>query len=437
MVIAALFLLQSPTPAAPAERRKVAPPSNQWLARLPDGPVKRQFILDCTGCHQFDEVRATREGRLKTRAEWSEAIQRMLGYAGPNSSFPVISDAQVPESTAAWLAASLQARGAPDSITAPVHRDRVTEFPFPATTDLPHDLAVDAAGKIVVTGMFSHRMHVLDPATGRWTETPIPVEKANPRALEIDQSGNWWVVLGGPGRIARFNGKDWTFFEIGMYAHSLALGAGGTVFANGHFTRDPEQIAEVGPSGSVRRHDLPRHPVQAGRPGGPIPYELRTGPDGRIWMSELQGNRMVVLDPRTGATDSFTLPTTHSGPRRFDVDRNGIVWIPAYGAGTLVRLDPATRRFEEIRLPVEDAAPYVARVDPVTGRIWIGNGAADQIFSYDPVSRRFAVYPLPSRGALVRHLAIDPKSGDVWLAYGESPGKLPARIARLRPDPVR
>lgn len=26
-----------------------------WLARLPDGETKRKFLLDCTGCHQFDE----------------------------------------------------------------------------------------------------------------------------------------------------------------------------------------------------------------------------------------------------------------------------------------------------------------------------------------------------------------------------------------------
>jgi streptogramin lyase len=64
--------------------------------------------------------------------------------------------------------------------------------------------------------------------------------------------------------------------------------------------------------------------------------------------------------------------------------------------------------------------------------LWIGNGAADQVFSYDPQSRRWTTYQLPSRGALIRHLAIDGKTGDVWLAYGESPGKLPARIARLR-----
>jgi virginiamycin B lyase len=140
---------------------------------------------------------------------------------------------------------------------------------------------------------------------------------------------------------------------------------------------------------------------------------------------------MIVLDPRTGATDAIAMPTPSSGPRRFDIDRDGILWIPLYGAGTLARLDPRTRQLEEIPLPIRDAAPYVARVDSATGAVWIGTGAADAVFAYDPSSRRFTTYGLPTNGALVRHLAVDSKRGDVWLAYGESPGKNPARIAKL------
>ena len=178
----------------------------------------------------------------------------------------------------------------------------------------------------------------------------------------------------------------------------------------------------------------------AAGPGGPIPYEIRTGPDGSIWMSELQGNRIVRFDPATGNGEAFELPTAVSGPRRLDVDPRGVVWIPAYGAGTLIRFDPAAppaRRFEEIAMPIRDAAPYIARVHPRTGVVWIGTGTADAVFAYHPRTRRFDYYPLPSRGANIRHLAFDPRSADVWLAYGESPGKNTARIARLRPEASR
>ena len=405
------------------------PSSSDWLQLLPDGPLKRQFIIDCTGCHQFDTRMARPFGRARTEAEWREAVQRMLGFAGPASGFPVISAAQHPDSTAAWLARSLGDRS-PEGRDPPAD-PRLTEFLFPVAQDLPHDVAVDSAGRVIVTGMFSGAMYVLDPESEQFIRIEIPVPQANPRAVEIDRQGRWWVVLGNPKQLARFDGVNWTTFDVGVYAHSVALDSLGGAWVNGHFTRQPELLVRIDGQGAAEQVPLPEHPSMAAGPGGPVPYELRTGPDGRIWMSELQGNRMTVYDPRTRATRVFDMPMPASGPRRFDVAPDGTVWIPAYGAGSLLRLDPATGTFRKIELPVRDAAPYVARVD-AEGGVWIGTGAADALFRYDPAGDRFETYPLPTRGAVVRHISIDRRNGDVWLAYGESPGKASARIARFR-----
>jgi streptogramin lyase len=217
-----------------------------------------------------------------------------------------------------------------------------------------------------------------------------------------------------------------------MYAHSVALGADRAWF-NGHFTHSPELIGWVDIwSGAVKSVPVPDHPTMGKGPGGPIPYEIRVAPDGRLWGGELQGNRVFAYAPATGTFTMYTLPTAQSGPRRFDIDPDGIVWIPAYSSNALVRLDPATGTFTEIPLPVKDAVPYVVRVDPRNGALWIGTSAADALFRYDPRAKTFAGYPLPGHGALVRHMAIDPKTGAVWLAYGESPG-MPARVARVTP----
>ena len=412
--------------------------SSSWLAMLPDGDAKRRFILDCTGCHQFDERIAYTEGRPRTREEWTAAIARMLGYAGPNTSFPVISAATNPDSTAVWLAANLHGEpGRPETGRAEA-RAGITEYLFPAAQDLPHDMAITDEGEIVVTGMFTHAMYVLDPSradparSSAWRSIPIPISQANPRAVEIGRRGEWWVVLGGPNRLARYDGMSWETFEVGVYAHSVALDSNGGAWVNGHFTRAPEVVVEIDRDGNRTDHELPLHPSMAAQPGGPIPYELRAAPDGSIWMSELQGNRMIRLDPGTGAAKAFELPTPLSGPRRHDVAPDGIVWIPAYAGGTLVRFDPRAEEFEEIPLPVKDALPYVVRVDAKRDRVWVGTGAADELFAYRPSTRRWERYPLTSEGALVRHLAVDPQTGDVWLAYGESPGKVPARIARVQ-----
>lgn len=418
----------------PRRRRSSA----DWLARLPDGETRRRFVLDCTGCHQFDDSRALLNGSPRGTDAWAEVVKRMLQYAGPRSNFPVISAWAEDPSVPGWLGAGVTRPSAPPTPLPPVVAATVTEFDTPVAADLPHDVAIDSAGGVLVTGMMSHVMYRLDAESARFERIEIPVERANPRAIELDRAGAWWVLLGAPGKVGRYDParKDWRFFEIGMYPHSIAVGGDGRVWFNGHFTRDPEQIGVIDPgTGQLAIHELTPHPTMASVPGGPIPYEQRIGPDGRVWVSELQGNRLVEFDPRTGRSRAHQLPTTFSGPRRFDIDARGVLWIPAYSSNALVRFDPATGVFTEYPLPVPGATPYIARVDHRSGAIWIGTSAADAAFRFDPRTNTFGMVPLPSQGALTRHLVIDPRSGDVWLAYGASPARIPSRIARIQLGP--
>jgi streptogramin lyase len=419
--------------AAPAAPVATDPPAAVVLAMLPDGAEKRAFVLDCTGCHQMDVARAFPNGRARTRDEWRAIVARMIGFAGWQGPFPIMSAARDADRTADFLARHLTTPPEQDAAHGDVLEADVREFAYPHPMDLPHDLAVDVDGSIVVTGMFTHRMHVLDPATGAWSEVSIPVAQANPRALEIDEAGDWWVLLGAPGMVARYRpaAAQWRTWPVGMYGHDVRPDGRGGAWFNGHFSKAPEQIGRVDTaSGAVRVVDVPG-PTPDAAGGGPIPYGMRIAPDGVVWMTELHGNRLVGHDPATGVFRFHELPTAASGPRRLDIDRAGIVWIPAYAAGSLVRFDPATGEFREHVLPYRDALPYVVRIDHARNRIWIGTGAADALFLFDPASASFRAVPLPTRGTLVRHLDVDERTGDVWAAYGASPG-IPPSIARVR-----
>jgi streptogramin lyase len=426
------------------------PTSAAVLARLPDGEEKRKLILDCTGCHQLSSRVTYPNGQPRSEADWEAAVTRMLGYGGARGPFPVIHSGRDARATAAWLARHLVAPPAAPGgepwrrLVPPMARWHVVEYAMSPTWELPHDLAVAGDGRLVITGMMTGRMYVLDSRTGTIDTVPVPVPRANPRAVEIDGAGRWWVALGAPQQVAvhdpaKGSGADaWRTFATGMYPHSVALAPDGAAWFNGHFTRAPALIGRIdlGASDGARRIDsveLARHPTMADDPAGPIPYEIRVAPDGVVWTSELHGNRLVAHDPRTRRTWAVAMPEAHSGPRRFDVAADGTLWIPAYAGNALVRYDvkaPPARRFTRIPLPVPDAVPYVARVDRATGDVWVGTAAADVLLRYTPRTGSFAVYPLPSRGALVRHLAIDPRTRDVWIAYGAAPG-IAARVARL------
>jgi virginiamycin B lyase len=355
----------------------------------------------------------------------------MLSFAGPDSRFPVISRHVNADSTARWLMTHLPE--VPPAAKPRQTSPDVTEFMIPAPNDLPHDVAVLKDGRVLITGMFTHRMYLLDPASGAMETVAIPVNGANPRAVEVDAEGKWWVVLGGPQTIAIYDPRDrkWSTHHVGMYPHSIALD-GSRAWYNGHFSVNPELIGSVDAAGTKKTFDVPAHPTMPNVPG-PIPYELRVSRDGAVWGSELQGNRVFRFDPKTETFQTWALPTSHAGPRRLDIDAAGKVWIPQYGAGNIAVLDPVTDKIAEIALPIANTAPYIVRVDDQRGWVWIATGQGDVAFRYDTRNQRFTTYHLPSAGALVRHMDIDEKSGVVWLAYGASPG-IPARIARIRPN---
>ena len=411
--------------------------SAQLLSLLPDGETKRGFILDCTGCHQFDRetVSSAAGTGLKTQTEWRERVAQMLSFSGAASQFPIMSPSRNADSTAAWLGRHLGTIRPAIATAVPVAPAalvaRITEYDLPAPNDLPHDLIVAPDGNVVITGMMTHRMYLLDPASGGIRTEPIPVPGANPRAVEIAADSSWWVLLGSPRKVARRTPDGtWSTWDIGMYPHSIGLGSDGRVWFNGHFTKNPELLASLDPAtGTVTRHEVPTPPMVDG--GSTIPYELRLGPDGAVWVSQLAGGRLVRFEPASGRFQLFGLPAPFSGPRRLEVDRAGRVWIPEYARNRLARFDPATERFTEWELPVADALPYVVRLDEERGAVWIGTGAGDALLRFDLRTERFTVFPLPTPGALVRHMDIDRRTGAVWLAYGASPSRSAAKVARV------
>lgn len=425
------------TPAAPGHATTTAA---DFLAQLPDGEDKRRFVLDCTNCHMFDETMMREGTALRTRASWIAAVQRMIGFAGANTAFPIMGVGRDAGETADWILRYATNTPAAGTDRALPPGARIDEFLLPVAGELPHDVAVLDDGRILVTGMFTHQMWLLDPMLNQWDTEAIPVPNANPRAVDltprpgVEGAFDWWVLLGGPHRLARRDGLTgtWTSYPLGVYGHSLIPDTNGRVWFNSHFTRDPGIIGYVdAATGDVVKFEIPS-PSHLADGGTPVPYGLRVAPDGSVWGTELRGNRIVRLDPQSGAVRTFDMPLPVSGPRRPDFDADGRFWIPEYAGNALTRFDPSTETFERYPLPIRDALPYVVRIDRTRGRIWIGTGAADAVFMFDPRSEQFTLYPLSSRGALIRHIDINDATGEVWLAYGASPG-IPARIARLTP----
>jgi virginiamycin B lyase len=393
----------------------------EWLSLLPDDVETRQFILDCQGCHQLGWPRQA-YGGWPTASQWETSIEKMHGFYGPQSDFPIIGPMDIPH-TAAWLAQYLTNDALPPQplpISAGAQGMRLTEYDFPGIG--PHDLVLDGNGQVIVTGMFSDDIYSLDPDTGEFTRYNLPAN-ANPRAVEIDAQGDWWIVLGNPHQLARFDPRteELTTYSIGMYAHSIALDSAGNVWANGHFRANPGKVVRIdAQDGSVQRFDIPDNNA-SNLTGLPISYDLRIDANDVVWGSDLNWNRIYRLDPQTGEVIHYELPDSTSGPRRFDFDAGGNLWIPEFSGGRLAMFDPNSESFTEWSTPTKNAEPYVVKVDQKRNFIWVGYAAANRVARFDPVAETFIEYPLPTPFALIRHMAIDESTGDVWFSYHHVP----------------
>lgn len=414
----------------------LAAPSSQWLAQLPDGDMRREFILNCGTCHGIAASRVLVDGKPRDKAQWLEAIAAMRAMDAYSVIPPDFDD----DAYAQWLASGwrdetvrkVESASPIDPSLAP--RVEITEYPYPTATELPHDLVVAPDGRIWVTGFFEGDMLVLDPATGSTRRYPVNGGKpgGDVRALKFAPDGALWVVLGGTRSLVRLDietGETRTF-PAGMYAHDVELDSAGRPWLNDYFGK-PERLARLDPeTGETSLFGIDAPQLDA-RQGKPLPYGLQIDADDILWGSQLAANTLFRLDPATARSETFKMPAPNSGPRRLALGKDGTIWIPEWNTGYLTGFDPKTRAFTRHRLGPPTIGAYDAEVDPRSGIVWITGSLANTVIRFDPATRKVDTIPLPTDPAFMRHIAVDPRNGDVWATYSQLPASTP-KIVRLR-----
>ena len=162
---------------------------------------------------------------------------------------------------------------------------KITEYRI---GDDPYSLSLDKRGHVWVSRKSADRIARLDPKTGQVTELTLP-KGSQPRRTAVSPDGMLWVSLYGTGKLAKI---------------------------------DPSALRVA------KEYDLP---------GGPNagPYAVNADADGRIWVSETQTNKGIMLDPVSGAMRVFRLPTRDSVVRKAAIDADGRYWYLGINSGKL------------------------------------------------------------------------------------------------------
>ena len=468
-------------------------PANHWLKlvldRIEDEDERAEFVLQCGFCHQ--------QGNSHTRIqreeeEWSKIISLMGRKGGMitqslREKLPAIfNEAYAPENAIPALTAHMNE---PDFAPAPeteVLASIIEEWDLGGPGSRQHDVMVHPDGSLWgVDGPFD-QLHRLDPATDERrtfkipnaglplggvfaNKTTAPDANSNshvaPHSLQTGPDGNIWITLASGNMLARFDiqTEEFTLHKLkhGFYPHTLRFDQRGrvwyTISASNHvgmFDPSSGEHREIRlPSRTYKQafivRTLPfflwlgryvdlRGEVADGDPVVlPVPYGIDVAPNGFVWFSQLNENRIGSIDP-----DSFEIEiveTPFPGPRRLRFDSKGMLWIPSFSASKLARFDPSTGVFDEWDLPTRPRGtetPYALHVDRRTDTVWICGTASDSIIRFEPETERWLIYPLPTRVTYTRDIDFDAE-GRIWTSNSNGPawqieGGVP-RVLRLDP----
>ena len=223
---------------------------------------------------------------------------------------------------------------------------------------------------------------------------------------------------------------------------SLCLGAVAAWAGGSNYNVAPGTLATV--KGQVTEWDVPT-PKFARDPA--------PAPDGSLFISVMQGDRIARFDPKTHAFREWDLPRG-AHPHGVLVDKQGIVYYTGNGNGTIGRLDPASGKVTEYKaLPgggphtlvqaadgtiwfTEQSGDRIGRLDPATGTIreyptrggpyglaiskdgaiWFCQLTGDRIGRLDPASGEITEIMVP-RGSAPRRVAATPDGGTLWFAF--------------------
>jgi virginiamycin B lyase len=475
-------------------------PANHWYAlALESLTADEQHILkrECSYCHQQG---APWMRRVRKPEDWTK-ILALMGRRGamlPNATrakLPELFNAAydpasaVPKLTRGWENADAFAPPA----SAEVRRARIEEWDLGGRASMQHDVVVHPSGALYSVDGAQDELFRLDPRAqegerkswrievpgvplggifaGEEAQSQASSAHVGPHSLQVAPDGAIWITLALGNRLARFDPITETFqvheIAAGIYPHTLRFDRRGriwyTLSASNHVGRfDPatgKQTQIRLPARTLKQElalrfmplffwldehfesiDL-RGDASASADGFnlPVPYGIDIAPDGGVWFSQLNENRIGRIDPETLAVELIETP--FPAPRRLRFDARGRLWIPSFTSGRIASFDPATGQFEEIPLPTQPLAgetPYALAVNPITQHVWVCGTNSDSLIRYEPEARRFTVYPLSTRVTFTRELDFDAE-GRVWTSDSNSPAWQIERgqpiVLRLDPNP--
>ncbi|MCH8332828.1 carboxypeptidase regulatory-like domain-containing protein [Candidatus Sumerlaeota bacterium] len=430
------------------------------LLTWPSKEADHNFRMACTYCHQMGTpgIRAN----IADTPEFATTIRTMPGFRGL---LPEVKENLIPMLIKVYgkgAEADWPAYVPPAPPSGEVLEAIITQWEIGSPTDpSAHDIELGDDGLVYAVDFRNDSIWTLDPKTGERRTYFIPgglgsnidrAGKKGPHSIEKAPNGDMWMTLATGGKMAKFDVRTKEFTVVqggannrrGAYPHTLRFDNDGILWytvagSNGVYRLDPNKKVMID---DVETFDIKRFDLLAadevtvrgdlrgfarGEGGGITPYGIDIAPDGKVWFTKLNGQRVGVIDPVTEEIVEMK-PPVH-GPRRLHVAADGKVWVPGFASGDFASYDPKTDEWEVFELPdAMNRIPYALNIHPKTGDVWICGTGSDEIIRFVPSTKEMIPYRMPSLVTYTRELEFDDE-GNVWTCNSNYP---PRHLERHR-----
>jgi virginiamycin B lyase len=158
---------------------------------------------------------------------------------------------------------------------------------------------------------------------------------------------------------------------------------------------------------------------------GAFPFRIIVDGKGRVWFTELLGNRIGSYDPASGELSEYSVPTQFAGPADLTLDNHGLLWFTEAYNESVASFDLTTKSFFEYHFSTIDPTQYVASPVGISmapnGIVWLADHGGNWLVEFNSTSNRIIRYPThfpPPQTypiSLVNDLVLD-SHGRIWFA---------------------
>ncbi len=194
---------------------------------------------------------------------------------------------------------------------------------------------------------------------------------------------------------------------------SIAPGPDGNLWFTEH---EGNKIGRITPSGAITEFSLPT-PASALE-------EIAPGPDGNMWFTEHKADNVGRITP-SGAITEFSIPTAISGPEDIAAGPEGNLWFAEFDKDKIGRITPSGA-ITEFPLPAGESGPWHIALGS-DGNLWFTELEGNKIGRITP-SGGITEFPIPTAESAPDDIAPGP-DGNLW--FTELGG---SKIGRITPS---